>query len=363
MGDFGISRVLQFTQDLAQTAVGTPLYVAPEVVKGVGYDAKADVWSMGCTFYEILTLNPPFSGISISDLMMKVRTANYQRISSRFESERRVSVTCSPELKELIESMIVVDPKCARHGGLTRRQRPSIEDVLMKPCCMERLHRLYPQYIPTLFPYSAPVLNPSQPSIHSSRVSVASSQQSSSSHRSYYTRLSAISSPSRMPVVTPVVTPVITPMVTPVATPVTSNPSSGKQPKPHSSSHSSHSIVPQRIVSMTGSSSRHSIFSSDAEAEILPRRFSFPVQSIDPGTRPTSPTKGTLQVMETVEEKPGSVASVTPNEVVEKPKHPKYSITPTRIESDASASLLPTPPQRLLQPRQLCPCRRSGRRA
>lgn len=344
MGDFGISRVLQFTQDLAQTAVGTPLYVAPEVVKGVGYDAKADVWSMGCTFYEILTLNPPFSGISISDLMMKVRTANYQRISSRFESERRVSVTCSPELKELIESMIVVDPKCARHGGLTRRQRPSIEDVLMKPCCMERLHRLYPQYIPTLFPYSAPVLNPSQPSIHSSRVSVASSQQSSSSHRSYYTRLSAISSPSRMPVVTPVVTPVITPMVTPVATPVTSNPSSGKQPKPHSSSHSSHSIVPQRIVSMTGSSSRHSIFSSDAEAEILPRRFSFPVQSIDPGTRPTSPTKGTLQVMETVEEKPGSVASVTPNEVVEKPKHPKYSITPTRIESDASASLLPNTP-------------------
>lgn len=352
MGDFGISRVLQFTQDLAQTAVGTPLYVAPEVVKGVGYDAKADVWSMGCTFYEILTLNPPFSGMSISDLMMKVRTANYQRISSRFESERRGSIMCSPELKELIESMIVVDPKCARHGGLTRRQRPSIEDILMKPCCMERLHRLYPQYIPTLFPYSAPVLNPSQPSIHSSRVSVASSQQSSSSHRSYYTRLSAISSPSRMPmatpvitpVVTPVITPVITPVVTPVATPVTSNPSSGKQPKPHSSSHSSHSIVPQRIVSMTGSSSRHSIFSSDAEAEILPRRFSFPVQSIDPGTRPTSPTKGTLQVMETVEEKPGSVASVTPNEVVEKPKHPKYSITPTRIESDASASLLPNTP-------------------
>ena len=85
MGDFGISRVLQFTQDLAQTAVGTPLYVAPEVVKGVGYDAKADVWSMGCTFYEILTLNPPYSWMSNSDLMVKVRTANYQRISSRFE--------------------------------------------------------------------------------------------------------------------------------------------------------------------------------------------------------------------------------------------------------------------------------------
>ena len=56
MGDFGISRVLQFTQDMAQTAVGTPLYVAPEVVKGLSYDSKADVWSMGCTFYEIYCL-------------------------------------------------------------------------------------------------------------------------------------------------------------------------------------------------------------------------------------------------------------------------------------------------------------------
>ena len=42
MGDFGISRVLQFTQDMAQTAVGTPLYVAPEVVKGVSYDDVAE---------------------------------------------------------------------------------------------------------------------------------------------------------------------------------------------------------------------------------------------------------------------------------------------------------------------------------
>ena len=85
VGDFGISRVLQFTQDLAQTAVGTPLYVAPEVVKGVGYDSKADVWSMGCTFYEILTFSPPFSGMSLSDLMGKVRTASYPRLSSRYE--------------------------------------------------------------------------------------------------------------------------------------------------------------------------------------------------------------------------------------------------------------------------------------
>ena len=77
--------MLQFTQDMAQTAVGTPLYVAPEVVKGMPYDSRADVWSMGCTFYEILTLTPPFTGLSMSDLMCRVKAGVFQRIDNHFE--------------------------------------------------------------------------------------------------------------------------------------------------------------------------------------------------------------------------------------------------------------------------------------
>lgn len=60
MGDFGISRVLQFTQDMAQTAVGTPLYVAPEVVKGVSYDAKAARLVDGLYVLRDLTLTSSF---------------------------------------------------------------------------------------------------------------------------------------------------------------------------------------------------------------------------------------------------------------------------------------------------------------
>lgn len=70
---------------MAQTAVGTPLYVAPEVVKGMPYDSRADVWSMGCTFYEILTLTPPFTGLSMSDLMCRVKAGVFQRIDNHFE--------------------------------------------------------------------------------------------------------------------------------------------------------------------------------------------------------------------------------------------------------------------------------------
>lgn len=67
-------------------------------------------------------------------------------------------MNCSPDLRNLIQSMLEVDP----------RKRPSIEEILMRPCCLTRLHALYPQYIPTLFPYTTPSFHlPSSPSVSS----------------------------------------------------------------------------------------------------------------------------------------------------------------------------------------------------
>ena len=227
----------------------------------------------------------------------------------------------------------------------------------MKPCCMERLHRYYPQYIPTLFPYSSPVLHPPNPSsllhpptnpspllhpppnpspvLHpptnpSSRVSVASSQQSSASRRTHYTHLSTLSSPSKPALIAP----------------VSSNErSSGKQPKHTPTSHSSPSIVLKPITVVASSASKHSIISSEADTDNAPRRFSLPVQSIDPTSRLASLSKGTIRTMETVEEKtPMSIKSVTPIEVKEKKaQRHKYQITPTHIAVDGKHSLPPSP--------------------
>ena len=61
------------------------LFIAPEVVKGLSYDSKADVWSMGCTFYEILTLTPPFTALSLSDLIGKVKRGQYMKLESSVE--------------------------------------------------------------------------------------------------------------------------------------------------------------------------------------------------------------------------------------------------------------------------------------
>ena len=62
LGDFGISRILKGTSDLATTFTGTPYYMSPEVLKHNGYNAKSDVWSLGVVLYELCTLQHAFQG-------------------------------------------------------------------------------------------------------------------------------------------------------------------------------------------------------------------------------------------------------------------------------------------------------------
>ena len=44
LGDFGISKMMEATVDLASTCVGTPCYLAPEMCQDIPYSSKADVW-------------------------------------------------------------------------------------------------------------------------------------------------------------------------------------------------------------------------------------------------------------------------------------------------------------------------------
>ncbi len=65
LGDFGIAKQLEFTDDLAQTSLGTPFYVSPEICQGTQYSYKSDIWMMGCVLYELSQLQKPFNGTSI----------------------------------------------------------------------------------------------------------------------------------------------------------------------------------------------------------------------------------------------------------------------------------------------------------
>lgn len=81
--------------------------------KDLPYDSKSDVWSLGCVFYEVLSLVPPFRAKDMNGLFKKVTTGAFEEPPKVFSSE----------LVKLITSMIKVNPK----------DRPSPEQILRTP--------------------------------------------------------------------------------------------------------------------------------------------------------------------------------------------------------------------------------------
>jgi len=57
---------------MTKTMVGSPVYMAPEVIKGKEYNSKAEIWSLGCVLFELLFGECPFEEASISKLIIRI---------------------------------------------------------------------------------------------------------------------------------------------------------------------------------------------------------------------------------------------------------------------------------------------------
>lgn len=69
LGDFGFCKNLGSAEDMAKTMLGSPIYMAPEVLKGEIYSIKADIWSLGVVLYEMVFGHCPFQSNSIANLI------------------------------------------------------------------------------------------------------------------------------------------------------------------------------------------------------------------------------------------------------------------------------------------------------
>lgn len=67
--DFGIAQVGDSTAD-QESRAGTPGYLAPEVITGLGGDLRTDIYALGCTLYELATGRRPFEKKYISDVLV-----------------------------------------------------------------------------------------------------------------------------------------------------------------------------------------------------------------------------------------------------------------------------------------------------
>eukprot|EP01113_Clastostelium_recurvatum_P033065 TRINITY_DN4331_c0_g1_i4.p1 TRINITY_DN4331_c0_g1~~TRINITY_DN4331_c0_g1_i4.p1 ORF type:complete len:1183 (+),score=146.93 TRINITY_DN4331_c0_g1_i4:53-3601(+) len=64
LADFGCSRLVMGIVSQFRTILGTPFWMAPEVIKQSGHGRAADIWSLGCVIIEMATGSPPWSHIS-----------------------------------------------------------------------------------------------------------------------------------------------------------------------------------------------------------------------------------------------------------------------------------------------------------
>ncbi len=79
ISDFNISRK---ADGLLQTRAGTFACASPEIWKGQLYDAKADIWSLGCLMYELLTLQKPFQAEDMLELHRKIAKSSFSKITN-----------------------------------------------------------------------------------------------------------------------------------------------------------------------------------------------------------------------------------------------------------------------------------------
>lgn len=120
LGDFGLARVLQQGDDhFAETVVGTPYYMSPEIIRGTKYNRKSDIWSLGCLIYELCALRPPFTGKHMNMLSKNIADGRFSRIPTVY----------SCELQQIISFLLSVD-----HG-----YRPTIDMILHHPTVVAKV--------------------------------------------------------------------------------------------------------------------------------------------------------------------------------------------------------------------------------
>ncbi|MDQ7778854.1 MAG: protein kinase [Planctomycetota bacterium] len=76
IADFGLSKLVKGDASMTGTGivVGTPFYMSPEQGKGHKLDHRADIYSLGATFYHLVTGRPPFDGNTPLEVLLKHAT-------------------------------------------------------------------------------------------------------------------------------------------------------------------------------------------------------------------------------------------------------------------------------------------------
>ena len=110
LGDFGLSR--KYYTGYANTILGTPLYMAPEMLEKKQYNVEADIWALGCSIYELTNYVVPFEAPNMDILLNIIRSG----------PPKRINFIYSEHLWNIVSNMLIAD----------YRKRPSASELLEK---------------------------------------------------------------------------------------------------------------------------------------------------------------------------------------------------------------------------------------
>ena len=95
--DFGMAKQLLTTEERHQSILGTPQFMAPEIIENQAYTYPVDFWALGCLVFEMLHSYSPFANKNLKEMFVKILKADY---------EERMSADISVDAKEFIRQLL-----------------------------------------------------------------------------------------------------------------------------------------------------------------------------------------------------------------------------------------------------------------
>jgi serine/threonine kinase 3 len=103
LADFGVAGQLSDSMSKRNTVIGTPYWMAPEIIQECGYDCSADIWSLGITCIEMFEGKPPYADIHPMRAIFMIPT-------KPAPSFRDAAQRCSPLFVDFVAKCLVKNP-------------------------------------------------------------------------------------------------------------------------------------------------------------------------------------------------------------------------------------------------------------